>query len=134
MGAGEAHLSEEAARATVVRTGFLGRVGSYIADALRYWEPRRLLYNGVLLVVVCGHFAFAWPGSKQKASLDLVLGLFILAVLANLAYCAAYVGDLFFQASGLAAARTWGRRALAAVGVTFAAVIAHFIATGIFGR
>jgi hypothetical protein len=110
----------------------LGRLSTYVARGLRYWEPRRVIYNSVLLLVVVAHFIAGWPKSGAKASFDLVLGLFILAVLANLAYCAAYVGDLFFQVSGLEAACRWGRIALLLVGTLFGATLAHFIASGIF--
>jgi len=104
-----------------------------VAKGLRYWEPRRLIYNGVLTLVVVGHFLIGWPGSREKLSFDLVLGLFLLAVLANVAYCAAYLADLFVQFSGLDAAWRRGSVVLLIVGTAFAATIAHFFAKGIFG-
>ena len=55
-------------------------------DALRYWEPRRLVCNLLLALVVLGHFAAAWPSSRSAVTVDGVLGLFILAVLANVAF------------------------------------------------
>jgi hypothetical protein len=100
---------------------------------LRYWEPRRLFYNGVLGLVVLTHFFLGWPSSRDQLSFDLVLGLFLLAVLANIAYCAAYVADLFVQFSGLDAAWRWGRIVLLIVGTAFAATITHFFAKGFFG-
>ncbi|MCA9237158.1 MAG: hypothetical protein KDA44_16910 [Planctomycetales bacterium] len=113
---------------------FLARLAGYIADALRYWEPRRLVYNGILAMVVAVHFIAAWPGSRDVLSLDLILGLFILAVLANLCYCAAYAVDIFVQFSGMQ--RQWriGRLVLLTVGAAFAAAITHFFASGLFGR
>ena len=112
-------------------TGFVARLSGYVADGLRYWEPRRLIYNGVLALVVLTHFVAAWPASRTKLSFDLVLGLFLLAVLANVCYCAAYLVDIFVQFSGLH--RQWrvGRVMLLAVGIAFAATIAHFFAKGI---
>ena len=112
-------------------TGFVARLSGYVADGLRYWEPRRLIYNGVLALVVLTHFVAAWPASRTKLSFDLVLGLFFLAVLANVCYCAAYLVDIFVQFSGLH--RQWrvGRVMLLAVGIAFAATIAHFFAKGI---
>src|SRR6266540_398087 len=74
--------------------GVLSRIGEMLADGLRYWEPRRLLYNGVLAAVVLAHFAHAWPAARILLTWDNLLGLFVLAVLANVAYCAAYVADL----------------------------------------
>jgi hypothetical protein len=108
-------------------------LSGYVAQGLRYWEPRRLIYNGVLGLVVLVHFFLAWPASREKLSFDLVLGLFILAVLANIAYCGAYVADLFVQFSGLDAAWRRGRVVLLSVGTAFAATITHFFAKGFFG-
>ena len=47
------------------------------------------------------HIFLAWPASREKLSVDVLLGMFILAVFANVAYCAVYVVDLFVQFSGL---------------------------------
>jgi hypothetical protein len=108
------------------RGSFLTRLSAYAANALRYWEPRRLAYNAVLAAVVVAHVALRWPGSRDKLSLDVLLGLFILAVLANIAYCAVYAADLFVQFAGLETAWRRGRMALLTVGTCFAATIAHF--------
>jgi len=105
---------------------FFVRLSDSVASALRYWEPRRLVYNGVLALVVIAEFAAAWPGSRQRLSFDNLLGLFLLAVLANIAYCAAYIVDLFVQFSGLDAAWRRGRMVLLIVGTAFAAAITHF--------
>ena len=112
--------------------GFFARLSAYVADALRYWEPRRLIYNAVLAIVVLAHFAIAWPASRDQLSLDFLLGTFILAVLANIAYCAVYVPDIFVQFSGLDAAWRQGRIVLLIVGTAFAATITHFVVQGIF--
>jgi len=109
---------------------FLSRLSGYVADALRYWEPRRLIYNGVLASVVAVHVVLAWPGSRDKLSIDLLLGLFMLAVAANVAYSVVYAVDLFVQFSGLHAAWRWGRVMLLTIGTCFAATIAHFILQG----
>jgi hypothetical protein len=108
------------------------RLGGYIANALRYWERQRLIYNAILALVVVGHFVAAWPQSRQQLSIDLLLGLFVLAVLANMLYCAVYVVDLFVQFSGLDQAWRKGRVVLLIVGTAFAAVMAHYAAMGMF--
>lgn len=72
-------------------------------DAIRFWEPRRLIYNLVLAAVVVAYFIIGYPASKTVLSLDFALGLFLLAVIANIAYCAAYLPDVFVQASGFRA-------------------------------
>ena len=114
-------------------SGFIGRAAVYVADALKYWEPRRLIYNAVLAVVVLGHAWAGWPDSRGILSLDIFLGLFFLAVLANVCYCAVYVVDLFVQFSGLREAWAKGRVAVLTIGTAFAAVIAHFLSSSVLG-
>ena len=78
-----------------------------ITDALRYWEPRRLVYNGVLAVIVV---VYAWPGLSERGArewLPALATLLVLAVGANVAYCAAYPVDLFLQCSDFRS--TWLR-------------------------
>lgn len=118
---------------SVTPKGFLARLSGYAADGLRYWEPRRLIFNSVLALVVLVHFFAAWPASRDQLSFDLILGIFFLAVLANICYCAVYLVDLFVQFSGLHAAWRFGRVVLLSVGTAFAATIAHFFAKGLFG-
>src|SRR3970040_2086482 len=81
---------------------------SLVADgatnSIRYWEPRRLVYNGVLVLVVVVYFAAGLPGSRDALSVDRGLMLFHLAVIANVLYCFAYVPDVFVQLSSLRAA------------------------------
>lgn len=100
------------------------------ADALRYWERQRIAYNAVLLLVVGAVFLSHWTQLLARASVDFLLVLFLLVVLANVAYCAAYPADLFVQRTGLGTARRRARWALFGVGTLFAAVLAQFIARG----
>jgi hypothetical protein len=95
-------------------------------------EPRRLVYNVVLASVVVAHLLLAWPASRERMPLDFFLSVFILAVLANVAYCAVYLADLFVQFSGLDAAWRRGRVILLIVGTAFAATITHFVSQGFF--
>jgi len=102
------------------------------ADSIKYWEPRRILYNAVLAIIVLGYFAAAWPASKAIISLNSILILFLLTVLANICYCAVYVIDVFVQLSGLR--DLWLRRRwlLLLVGTAFAAILTRFIAMAAF--
>jgi hypothetical protein len=119
--------AENDERSTALRGGFIPRLSAFAANALRYWEPRRLAYNFVLALVVATHVFLEWPASREKLTADVLLGMFLLAVLANVAYCAVYVVDLFVQFSGLDAAWRRGRVLVLIVGTAFAATITHFI-------
>src|SRR5215467_5417405 len=82
-------------------------IGDMLTDAIRYWEPRRIGYNAILVVVVVTVFVLHWPESRSVISVDLLLRFFILAVLANVAYCSAYVVDIAVQLSAFRA--SWKR-------------------------
>lgn len=103
-----------------------------ITSAIAYWEPRRILYNAALLAVVVTSFFVVPPETRRALSFELFEQLYLLAVLANVAWCAAYPVDLLVQCSGFRA--TWYRQRwrLLLVGLLFAAVLAHFISRGIF--
>ena len=101
-------------------------------DAICFWERARIGYNAVLAAIVAGCFAVGWPGSYERLTFDLVQGLFMLAVLANVAYCAAYVADVFVQLSALRPSRQKVRWIVFAVGVLFASIIARFVALSMF--
>jgi hypothetical protein len=103
-----------------------------ITDSLRYWEPRRIPYNIVLAAVVLGYFIAAWPASRAAVTLNGVLFLFMLGVLANVCYCAAYLADVFVQLSGFEAAWHRWRWALFAIGTAFAGAITRIFAFGFF--
>jgi len=104
-----------------------------ISSSIRYWEPRRLIFNGVLLVVVVASFFAAWPTSKMAVNLELALSLFILATLANVAYCAAYVPDLALQFSTFRESWLRWRWVLLTLGTLFGAALAYFFTRGLFG-
>jgi hypothetical protein len=110
--------------------GTFAHLRDLTTDALRYWEWRRVFYNALLAMVVIGHFVAAWPASKAALTPDDLLGLFMLAVLANVAYSAVYVADVFIQFSGFRSSRSRWRWVLLGVGFAFAAVLTHFVASG----
>jgi hypothetical protein len=105
-----------------------------LTDAIRYWEPRRITYNLVLAAVVAVHAVVAWLGPDPVPAItsDAVLSVFLLAVLANVAYCAAYIPDIPAQLSGFGS--TWLRVRIVVflVGVAFAAILAHFYSKSFF--
>jgi len=109
-------------------------VRDVLTDAIRYWELRRIAYNVMLAAIVLVVFALQWPESRAALSADLVPTLFILAVLANVAYCAAYPVDVVAQYSGFQAAWKRYRWLLFVVGVVFAGIITRFFAVAMFRR
>jgi hypothetical protein len=62
--------------------------------AARFWEPQRIAYNAVLIVVVAVWVLSTWPHFRPAFHLTSLLFLLVLALLANLCYCAAYLVDV----------------------------------------
>ena len=68
------------------------------SDCLRYWEPRRLVYNGILALVVLIQATGlkAWPLLFATHG---IVGMIVACALANLCYCSAYLVDMAIQYS-----------------------------------
>jgi len=103
-----------------------------VTDSIRYWEPRRLIYNAVLALIVLGYFFASWPASRSTVTFNGILLLFVLAVLANICYCAAHVADIFTQFSGFRELWLRIRWMLLILGILFASIITRFFALGFF--
>jgi len=103
-----------------------------LTAAIRYWEPRRVVYNIVLAAVVITYYELSLPASRHALTTDHILVLFLLAVLANVAYCAAYIVDVFAQMSGFRELWMSVRWIVFVVGVAFAAVLTRFFSLGLF--
>jgi uncharacterized membrane protein YsdA (DUF1294 family) len=97
-----------------------------LTDAIRYWEPRRIGYNAVLAAIVLGWIVFTWPHFRGAITLRLLAALLVLAVLANVCYCAAYAIDIPVQYSAFREAWRRRRRVLWLLGVIFAAALAYY--------
>lgn len=108
------------------------RVREAVSDAIRYWEPRRIVYNAVLALIVLAYFAINWPYSWAVVSFEGVLIVFVLAVLANVCYCTAYLGDVFVQVSGFRESWHRWRWILFVIGMAFATIITRWFAIGFF--
>jgi hypothetical protein len=93
-----------------------------VTESLRYWEPRRVAYNAVLVLVVAGSFFFH-QSSLAALGWQPVIGLLLAALLVNGLYCAAYAADLFVQLSDYQAAWRRHRWLLWVTGTAFAAGI-----------
>ena len=103
-----------------------------LGNAIRYWEPRRVLYNLLLIGIVVFHFVRALPASRSAVEFNGLLLLFLLAVLANIAYCAAYVPDVFAQMSNLRDSWLRYRWIVLVTGLAFAGVLTHFCSAAMF--
>lgn len=102
-------------------------------SAVRYWESRRLIYNGALFVVVAGAFVAGWPESARVIQVEPILVIFVLAVLANVAYCAAYIPDLALQFTTFRGSWFRGRWMLMVVGTLMACAVTYLFVSGMFG-
>lgn len=107
-------------------------IREWATDAIRFWEPRRILYNLILAAIVIAYFVVGLPLSKGSITLNGALFLFLLAVLANVAYCAAYVVDIFAQVSGFRERWQKYRWLLFAVGMVFAGILTRFWSLAFF--
>lgn len=102
--------------------GFRARID----DALRYWEPRRILYNAVLGSVCLAWLLLTWPHFRPAFALGSLAALFVLALAANVCYCAAYVVDIALQYSSYRARWLRWRWALWLSGMLFAVLVADY--------
>jgi hypothetical protein len=104
-----------------------------LSSAVRYWEPRRLAYNAALLVVVGGAFVAGLPVSKRAISAEPMLVLFVLAVLANVAYCGAYIPDVALQLTSFRYLWLRLRWVVLVIGTLMACALAYLLVAGMFG-
>jgi hypothetical protein len=91
-----------------------------ITDSIKYWEPRRLIYNGALSLTVIADLI------KQR-DFDLlggIPGLFVLAIIANVLYTTVYIADVFVQLSDFRDLWRRFRWLLLAAGTAFACILA----------
>jgi hypothetical protein len=101
-------------------------------DAIRFWEPRRLIYNAALAAIVLLSFVASYPASRVELTVDGALGVFLLAALANIAYCAAYVVDIFAQLSDYRELWRKFRWILFLIGMLCAGIVTRLFAMGMF--
>jgi hypothetical protein len=68
-----------------------------LAEAASFWERQRIWYNAVLCASVALWVVFTWPHFRPALNWVALGKMLVLAVLANLCYCAGYVAELFMQ-------------------------------------
>jgi len=103
-----------------------------VSNAIRFWEPMRLVYKVVLAAIVLFYFFRGFPASRQSASFDGFLFLLLLVVLANVAYCCAYVVDMFVQLSAYRDFWRKNRWILFVIGLLIAAILTRFWSMAMF--
>jgi hypothetical protein len=102
-----------------------GNFRSLIADAARFWEPRRLVYNFVLAVITILWVVLTWPHFRPALTLTSLFLLSILALIANACYSVAYFVDIPFQLS-TSASRNRLRWGLWIAGTLFAILLTNY--------
>jgi hypothetical protein len=103
-----------------------GSFGTIFANAVRFWEPRRILYNLALTALVLNWLASTWPHFQPAWNLSSLLLLAILAALANVCYCAAYFVDITMQYSAPSSVWRKGRWGLWLMGTFLAVMFANY--------
>ena len=99
-------------------------------DAATWWEPRRLLYNAVLVIltVICWGHEFVVGGPRVWLGGGIVLLAF--AAIANALFCVAYPVDLAIQASPFRNIQARTRWAFFVSGLTLASTLALWVLLG----
>lgn len=96
------------------------------AEAARFWERQRVWYNAVLCASVVLWVAFTWPHFRPALNWVALGKMLVLAVLANLCYCAGYVAELFMQPLFSQASRTRVRWVVWTIGMLGAVVLENY--------
>jgi hypothetical protein len=97
-----------------------------LANAARFWEPRRIYYNLLLLAVTAFWFIESWPQFRGALQLTPLLLFGVLALFANICYSAAYIPDLLAQRYASALVSTGKRWVLWILGTLFAMLLASY--------
>lgn len=97
-----------------------------LPEPIRYWEPRRYIYNAILAIIIVGWVVLTWPHFNHALTLQAILFLIVLALGANFCYSAVYLVDIPLQHSPLAAFwRRW-RWVLWLVGMLLAILFLNY--------
>jgi hypothetical protein len=95
-------------------------------EAARFWERGRILYNAILTVIVLLWLILTWPHFRPSLTLGSFEAFFVLGLLANLSYTAAYLAEFFIQLLAPGVARRRARIALLVLGAVFAIVLENY--------
>jgi hypothetical protein len=103
-----------------------------LTDATRFCESRRLLCNAAWAAIVLRYFGQAYPASQAQLTMNGALGVFLLAIFANVAYCTAYVVEIFAQPSDYRDLWWNSRWILFLTGLLVAGIVTGLFALGMF--
>ncbi len=91
----------------------------------RFWEPARLLYNVILVIVVALWIIFTWPHFRPAFTLPVLAAMLVLALLANFCYSAAYLADIALRQLPAASLRR-ARQTVWLLGTLFALLVENY--------
>lgn len=101
--------------------------------AAGYWEPRRITYNAILATIVVAWVVAAWPHFRPALTPQSLLLTLVLAAIANVCYCAAYLVEVAMRLSRFRYAWPKRRWALWFAGTLLAGVLTcYWIADEIY--
>ena len=95
-------------------------------EAARFWEPRRLIYNLLLLAVTVTWVLATWPHFRPAMNLTAALRISLLGLLANVCYSAAYLVEFALPGASSGKVRQGLRWAVWLVGTILAFVLANY--------
>jgi hypothetical protein len=93
---------------------------------MRFWEPRRILYNAALVGLALGWVVLTWPHFRPAVVIPHTPEILVLTGLANLCYCAAYLVEICFHQSPARASWLRWRWGLWLAGTLLALLIAQY--------
>ncbi|HEY1424150.1 MAG TPA: hypothetical protein VGF20_11895 [Candidatus Acidoferrum sp.] len=102
-------------------------------EAVRFWEPRRLIYNLLLLAVTVTWILATWPHFRPAMNLTAALQVSVLGLIANVLYSAAYLVEFALQGISANKVRQSLRWTVWVIGTILAFVLTNYwIADEIF--
>ncbi len=94
--------------------------------AIRFWELRRPWYNAVLFAIVMLWLVLSWPHFRPALNWLDFGRMCVLALLANVFYCSAYVAEFFMQGTLSVAYWRRVRHAIWILGMAIAIVLSNY--------
>lgn len=95
-------------------------------DAVRFWEPRRVVYNAVLAVSVLIWLAWSWPHFEPATTWGNLGRLAVLAVIANLCYSTAYLVEVAMGSGCRENDWLVGRKIVFVAGLLLAVIVENY--------